>query len=155
MHCCLDTTIRGDGGRDSWNETVEEPITDIVLQPHAPITYSGIIGYPETTTPPPPRADSCALPLSPPQNSVGVYRFGAQKDSRLVIDKLRGRYKKQFDFALDFKSDASDGIIFYMCDNNETHSQYVAVYLQHGQVSHYLLPLLKLKIFELWRLYNV
>ncbi|KYB28643.1 Laminin subunit alpha-like Protein [Tribolium castaneum] len=129
------TTIRGDGGRDDYvTRTDEEPVTEVVPLPPLPPVTHGAVGYPPLTTPPPPPKDSCALPISPPQTSVGVYRFGAQKDSRLEIDKLRGRYKKQFDFALDFRSDDPDGIIFFTSDNNETHSQYVAVFLQDGQV---------------------
>jgi laminin alpha 3/5 len=128
------TTIRGDGGRDYLNKSSEEELTTEAVPPQPlPPTTEGAVGYPVPTSPKPPREDSCALPQHPPQANPGVYRFGAQKDSRLELEKMRGRYRRQFDFALDFKSDAPDGIIFYISDNF-THSQYVAVFLQNGRV---------------------
>lgn len=130
------TTIRGDGGRDYLNKSSEEELTTEAVPPQPlPPTTEGAVGYPVPTSPKPPREDSCALPQHPPQANPGVYRFGAQKDSRLELEKMRGRYRRQFDFALDFKSDAPDGIIFYISDNF-THSQYVAVFLQNGRVRH-------------------
>ena len=130
-----DTTRRGDGGFDDFDRTDQEAVTEVVqpqlIQTTPPRPYGPVGRDPITTAKPP--EDACVLPLDPPQSAAGVYRFGAQKDSRLEIERLRGRYKKHIDFALDFKSDAPDGIIFYMSDNF-THSQYLALFLQQGNV---------------------
>ncbi|RZC32304.1 Laminin G 2 and/or Laminin II domain containing protein [Asbolus verrucosus] len=131
----LPTTIRGDGGFDFLNTGKSEEVTESVTQqppPPPPAITNGSVGRPLPTTPKPPPEDACALPLDPLQEGPGVYRFGAQKGSRLEFNMLRGKYKKQFDFALEFKSYSENGVIFYIF--SESRDEYVALFLQNGYI---------------------
>lgn len=132
----LVTTIRGDGGLDYYHNQTQEPVPQTETVPTLPTpkptpTIEGRVGTPPPTTPKTIK-EGCSLPENPPLETPGAFRFGAQKNSRLEFDKFRGKHKKQFEFILDVKSEAADGLVLFVA--NEKHTEYVAVFLQNGQV---------------------
>lgn len=71
--------------------------------------------------------------LNPKLFVKGVISFtGTSNDSRSEYKTGRGKHRKNFDFALNFKTTASEGIIFYVSDAQ--HGNFVAIYLKNGQV---------------------
>ncbi|VEN47917.1 unnamed protein product [Callosobruchus maculatus] len=124
---------RGDGGNDFLRTSTEEGARGVP----PPSTIAPQVRGPVGTAPPTtqrPKLEGCALPLDPKRETnreVG-YRLGTQRYSRLKFGTPRGKYKKRFDFRLEFKTRESDGIIFYAA--NRDHSHYAAVYLDDGKV---------------------
>lgn len=59
--------------------------------------------------------------------------FSGTPDARLEYPYPRGgRYAKNFTYSLEFRTDVSDGIIFFV--GSDTGAHYVLVYLRNGQV---------------------
>lgn len=56
-----------------------------------------------------------------------------ERHSRSEYNITRGKFRKQFVFALEFKTTASEGILFYVTNPND--QDYVAIFLQNGHVS--------------------
>ncbi|XP_066588247.1 laminin subunit alpha [Prorops nasuta] len=92
-----------------------------------------------TTTPAallPETVDNCHLPYYPavdpdPENA---WRFGTVRNSRLEYRSLTGTYKNKYDFQIDIKTLADEGIIFYGTDL--TRLDLIAVYVLEGRI-HY------------------
>lgn len=95
---------------------------------------------PTTTTEapvtPPRTVDQCRLPYTPAYDdeTENAWRFGTVRYSRLEYRTLRGRYKHDYDFQIDFKTLADDGIIFYSGDLNK--QDLIAVYVQDGRINY-------------------
>ncbi|CAG9860176.1 unnamed protein product [Phyllotreta striolata] len=124
---------RGDGGKDyrpiePQPEPEPEPEVDLVIT---------TVHQTEPTTKPPPPTDRCALPPNPVQENEQIvgYRF-VSPDSRLECKTARGKYKKNFDFRLEFKTREPDGVLFYVTGSSSTQDRkhYAAVYLLNGHV---------------------
>lgn len=61
--------------------------------------------------------------------------LGTARNSRLEYRTLKGRYKDDYDFQIDIKTMADDGIIFYTSDLNK--QDLIAVYMLGGKVKNY------------------
>ncbi|CAH1963974.1 unnamed protein product [Acanthoscelides obtectus] len=123
---------RGDGGNDFLRTSTEGARGVPPLSTLAPEVRRPVDTVPLTT--PRPKLEGCALPLDPKRENekeVG-YRLGTQRYSRLKFSTPRGKYKKRFDFRLEFKTRESEGILFY--SSNRDHNHYAAVYLEEGKV---------------------
>nr|XP_022908361.1 laminin subunit alpha-like [Onthophagus taurus] len=141
---------RGDGGQDAGRDSGEvEPITDApdhdVVPPDddfesteaTPVTSR--IPYPPRTVPQPGIYEpTCALPLHPVMTEInevyGPFKFGSAPESRIEYEQPRGKYKKQYEFMVEFKTQATNGLIFYA--SNPDNSHYVALYMQDGHLIH-------------------
>ncbi|XP_017779043.1 PREDICTED: laminin subunit alpha isoform X2 [Nicrophorus vespilloides] len=135
-----DIPKRGDGGIDTGGSEEED-----LPKPEEELEDDLI---PQTTTPwPTPRPrptvttetpSACALPIDPKiiydDHLSGSYRYGTEKDSRLEYNTARGKYRKQFDFNLEFKTLSKNGIIFYVADN--AHHNFVSLFMLDGEL-HY------------------
>lgn len=129
---------------------------DVLPKPELPITISprGPGGRPPPSTPKvsslrlilqilinnsisiQPVYEGCALPVEPAEEDLkqSGQRFGSQPGSRLEFNTPRGKFRKNFDFSLDFRTSEANGIIFYVSDG-KTHKHYAALLLQDGYVS--------------------
>ncbi|KAJ8668735.1 hypothetical protein QAD02_010398 [Eretmocerus hayati] len=91
---------------------------------------------PLTSTSAPETIDGCRLPLypapDPDQFSENAWRFGTQADSRFEYSTLNGRHKDDFDFQIDLKTSANEGIIFYASGTNTR--DLIALYIKDGLV---------------------
>ncbi|OAD58422.1 Laminin subunit alpha [Eufriesea mexicana] len=78
----------------------------------------------------------CRLPYYPATDPAmeNAWRFGTAINSRLEYRSLNGRYKDDYDFQIDVKTMADDGIIFYTSDLSN--QNLIAVYIKDGKV-HY------------------
>ncbi|KAH1008402.1 hypothetical protein HUJ05_008957 [Dendroctonus ponderosae] len=131
---------RGDGGLDFQRKpeaSLRRPnSTQSLPEPKLPVTVMpfGTGGRAPPVTPKTIEA-GCALPLEPAMEDFkqSGQRFGANPGSRLEFNTPRGKFRKNFDFSLDFKTSEPDGIIFYVSDG-KTHKQYAALLLQNGYV---------------------
>ncbi|XP_066250557.1 laminin subunit alpha isoform X1 [Euwallacea similis] len=127
---------RGDGGFDVAPKPAPEPAPKPEEPPVAPITIAprGPIARLYQTTPKPTQ-EGCALPVRPAEEDLkqNGQRFGAQPDSRLEYNTARGKFRKSFEFSLEFKTKEPNGIIFYVSDENQ-HKHFAAVLLQEGYV---------------------
>lgn len=77
----------------------------------------------------------CKLPIDPVYD-VGFkagYRFGTQKDSRIEYTDIPSKFKKGYELTLEFKTNHSDGLLFYAADNR--HTDFIALSIQNGYVS--------------------
>ncbi|XP_070151389.1 laminin subunit alpha [Polyergus mexicanus] len=90
-----------------------------------------------TTTQQPQTVDECHLPYYPAVDPdvKNSWRFGVAKNSRLEYRTLKGRYKDDYDFQMDIKTTADNGIIFYASGLNN--ANLIAVYVLDGKV-HYI-----------------
>jgi len=61
--------------------------------------------------------------------------LGVAKNSRLEYRTLKGRYKDDYDFQIDIKTIAENGIIFYASGLNN--ANLIAVYVLKGKVTKY------------------
>lgn len=84
----------------------------------------------------PMHVDQCRLPYYPAidPDLDNAWRFGTARNSRLEYRSLNGRYKNDYDFQIDVKTMAEDGIIFYTSDLNN--QNLIAVYVNNGKL-HY------------------
>ncbi|XP_015602424.1 laminin subunit alpha [Cephus cinctus] len=89
-----------------------------------------------TTTPKPITVDECRLPFYPANDTdlENAWRIGTAKHSRLEYRTFNGRYKNQYDFQIDIKTMADDGIIFYSSDF--TKQDLIALYIEDGRVNY-------------------
>nr|BAN21114.1 laminin A chain, putative [Riptortus pedestris] len=95
---------------------------------------------PETPRPQITRPDhppECKLPLYP-TTSVQDVEFSAYRTEAIVGSRLEfvvpTKLKHKFDFSLDIRTEASDGLIFYVSD--QRHVDFVAVYIRQGLVNY-------------------
>ncbi|XP_054012773.1 laminin subunit alpha [Hylaeus anthracinus] len=114
-----DEEPRNTGGRGDYNEeftTTTEPTS--------------------TQRPTPVHVDQCRLPYYPADDPDldNAWRFGTARNSRLEYRSLNGRYKNDYDFQIDVKTMAEDGIIFYTSDLDN--QSLIAVYVSGGKL-HY------------------
>lgn len=61
--------------------------------------------------------------------------LGVAKNSRLEYRTLKGRHKDDYDFQIDIKTTAENGIIFYASGLNN--GNLIAVYMLKGKVTKY------------------
>ncbi|EFN79905.1 laminin subunit alpha [Harpegnathos saltator] len=84
--------------------------------------------------------DECHLPYYPavdPNLKNMVWRFGIFRNSRLQYKMLNERFKDSYNFQINIKTLANDGIIFYSSNlNQQNDPDFVAVYVLDGEV-HY------------------
>ncbi|CAG9771124.1 unnamed protein product [Ceutorhynchus assimilis] len=129
---------RGDGGIDFLpKEPKPEPQPESTPQPkpaepELPVLPRAPIGRVPITTPKPVH-QGCALPLEPAEENIqqSGNRFGTQPGSRIEFNTPRGKFRKNFDFSLEFKSSFANGIIFYVSDL-KSHTHYASLLLQDG-----------------------
>ena len=57
---------------------------------------------------------------------------GGKRDSRIEYEELPGVLRGDFSFSVEFKTFASDGIIFYTANIN--HRDFVTIYMNDGKV---------------------
>ncbi|XP_030765960.1 laminin subunit alpha [Sitophilus oryzae] len=123
---------RGDGGLDVLPESgtqqpkVEQEQTE---KPAVTPAARGPVPRPPLTTPKPAQS-GCALPANPPREDLKLngHRFGAQPNSRMEYNTPRGKFRKSFDFSLEFKTSEPNGILFYVSDI-KGHKQYASLLL--------------------------
>ncbi|XP_015117099.1 laminin subunit alpha [Diachasma alloeum] len=84
----------------------------------------------------PPESDQCRLPYVPESDpdSENALRFGTAKNSRLEYRSLSGTYRDAYDFQIDLKTMADEGIVFYASEL--TRKSFIAVYVMNGRVHH-------------------
>lgn len=76
------------------------------------------------------------MPLVPgPEDHSQGFRFGTQDYSHLEYTNGRGRYRKNFDYSLQIKTNSTEGLIFYISNKKEEATQFIALYLSEGFVS--------------------
>lgn len=82
----------------------------------------------------------CKLPVEPELDVDfdSGYRFGTVNESRIEFYTLPERIEKkinmQYDFALEFRTDQPNGLLFYVADSR--HSDFIGLYLEDGYVIH-------------------
>lgn len=106
-------------------------------QPTPPPTTEKTPEEETTVTPAPPTTvDQCRLPYVPAVDldTENAWRFGTVRNSRLEYRSLRGRYKDDYNFQIDVKTLADDGIIFYAAKLDSP--DVIAVYLDDGKVNY-------------------
>ncbi|XP_011495348.1 PREDICTED: laminin subunit alpha [Ceratosolen solmsi marchali] len=115
-------------GSDEDDSTMAAPVT--VMQTTSPIT-----AWP-TSTREPETVDGCRLPYypatDPDQFVENAWRFGTQENSRFEYNTLNGRYKDDYDFQIDIKTFANEGVVFYSSDLNRR--DLIALYIKNGLV---------------------
>lgn len=83
----------------------------------------------------PSKQDSiCKLPIEP-ELDVGFeagYQFGTTLDSRIEYADIPTKLKKGYDISLEFKTDHSDGVLFYAADSR--HTDFIVLYMKGGFV---------------------
>lgn len=135
-----DIDIRFGEGDESENEIDKDedeevkPVRPVITSPTASTTTT-------TTTTRRPRIirplkeePLCKLPATPELDvdfDAGI-RFGTSLNSYVTYE-AQPKGAKAYDITLDFKTDRSEGLLFYARDAR--HTDYIAVYLQNGQVS--------------------
>ena len=82
------------------------------------------------------RVGQCALPVQPGRDpeltkNSGL-RFGTRKQTYLEFNK-KLRIKRRSSFGIEFKTEVSDGIIFYIAD--EKNNDFIALFVKNGVVS--------------------
>lgn len=119
-----------DVGIDKDDEWEEEPKLEGRITEKDDVTTT-------TTTQQPQTVDECRLPYHPAVDPdvKNSWLFGVAKNSRLEYRTLKGRYKDDYDFQIDIKTTAENGIIFYASGLNN--ANLIAVYVQNGKV-HYV-----------------
>ncbi|XP_058457360.1 laminin subunit alpha [Malaya genurostris] len=87
--------------------------------------------------PPPEKPEpTCKLPVVPDQDvdfDAG-YRFGTGPFSHIEFNEIPQKTKKQYEFSLSFKTESSEGVLFYAADSR--HTDFIALYLREGKVFH-------------------
>ncbi|XP_029032401.2 laminin subunit alpha [Osmia bicornis bicornis] len=88
------------------------------------------------TTPAPIHVDQCRLPYYPAVDPdlENTWRFGIARNSLLEYRSLNGRYRNDYDFQIDVKTMAEEGIIFYTSDH--ANENLIALYISDGRL-HY------------------
>lgn len=80
-------------------------------------------------------AESCALPVEPSEEvldeSAG-FRFGSRRNSRIEFQTLPSNPRGDFKFSFDFRTTATEGVIFYASD--ELHRDVIAIYMKDGKI---------------------
>lgn len=77
----------------------------------------------------------CKLPIEP-EYDVGFeagYRFGTKIDSRIEYNDIPAKFKKGYELSLEFKTNQSDGVLFYAADVR--HTDFIVLFMQNGYVS--------------------
>lgn len=94
---------------------------------------------PETTTRRRPIQENKVEPICklPDEPLIDVdfdagYRFGTTTNSRIEFTQIPSKIKRSYDISLQFKTNSSDGVLFYAADGRQT--DYIALYLQDGKV---------------------
>lgn len=123
------------------NERDQKPDTDISgkdsghAKPYVPQEYLTTTTTVKPTKRRPSKHDSvCKLPTEP-EPDVGYeagYRFGTTIDSRIEFNEVPSKLKKGYDISLEFKTNHSDGVLFYAADSR--HTDFIVLYLQDGYV---------------------
>ncbi|KOC61553.1 Laminin subunit alpha [Habropoda laboriosa] len=80
--------------------------------------------------------DQCRLPYYPAvdPNLEHTWRFGTARNSRLEYRSLNGRYRNDYDFQINVKTMAEEGIIFFTSDISD--ESMIALYVRDGKI-HY------------------
>ncbi|XP_031783644.1 laminin subunit alpha [Nasonia vitripennis] len=94
---------------------------------------------PWMTSPATPRTvDGCRLPHypanDPEQHQENAWRFGTAANSRYEYNTLNGRTRDDYDFQIDIKTIAEEGIVFYSTDISTRNL--IALYIKDGLI-HY------------------
>ncbi|XP_058060994.1 laminin subunit alpha [Anopheles bellator] len=116
------------GPTPSVREETTTTTTTTVPPPPLPLTPR-----PVAPDEPPP---VCRLPVTPEQDVDfdSGYRFGTGQFSHIEFSEVPLKNKRQYDFSLSFKTEFSEGVLFYAADSR--HTDFIALYLRDGQVFH-------------------
>ncbi|XP_047502805.1 laminin subunit alpha-like isoform X1 [Penaeus chinensis] len=90
-------------------------------------------------------AESCALPVEPAEEEIDEsagfrfdedhpvdLKFGSRRNSRIEFDTLPTSARGDFKFSFDFKTSATEGVIFYASD--DMHRDVIAIYMKDGKI---------------------
>lgn len=132
----IDQRLNGqDENENKITEDVKEEEEDITVAPYKPIPPPT-----KTTTKRPPPLDGprpiCQLPVKP-EWDVDFdhgYRFGTGQFSRIEFTEISIKPRRAYDFAMEFKTDSPDGVLFYASDAR--HTDFIALYMQDGHLIH-------------------
>lgn len=123
-----------------WEDKEELPdLHEITTMTPATTTQSTTTSTTTTKRPrPPPEKPepTCKLPIVPDQDvdfDAG-YRFGTGPFSHIEFNEIPQKIKKQYEFSLSFKTEFSEGVLFYAADSR--HTDFIALYLREGKVFH-------------------
>ncbi|XP_014209765.1 laminin subunit alpha isoform X2 [Copidosoma floridanum] len=132
-----DTDYSGPGAIEGQLPIYDDTSAASTESPTTTSTTTSTTPWP-TSSKEPETIDGCRLPYfpatDPDQYSENAWRFGTQKNSRFEYNTLNGRYKDEYDFQIDIKTLASEGIIFYSTDF--TGSDLIALFIKDSLV-HY------------------
>ncbi|XP_055387187.1 laminin subunit alpha [Condylostylus longicornis] len=102
-----------------------------------PPTIPSVLEAPTKLPAPETSKSDCVLPINPDYD-VGFeagYRFISVRDRRVEINSIAsGKFKKQHEISLEFRTLEKDGLLFYASDSR--HTDFIALYLNNGQVYH-------------------
>lgn len=128
------------GTKDTWEDKEELPdVYETTTTSTTPTTTQTTTSTTTTKRPrPPPEKPepTCKLPVVPDQDvdfDAG-YRFGTGPFSHIEFDEIPQKIKKQYEFSLSFKTESSEGVLFYAADSR--HTDFIALYLREGKVFH-------------------
>lgn len=103
--------------------------------PRVPKEYLNTTIFVKPTKRRPSKQDSaCKLPVEP-ELDVGYeagFRFGTAIDSRIEFNDVPSKLRKGYDISLEFKTNHSDGVLFYAADSR--HTDFIVLYLKDGYV---------------------
>lgn len=86
-----------------------------------------------------PEDSRCKLPTNPNFDvdfSEAGYRFFSLREQRLELPSFNTKLRKQHDISLSFRTNETNGILFYAADKNQ--SDFIALYLSEGRVIHHV-----------------
>ncbi|CAK9798131.1 Laminin subunit alpha [Anthophora quadrimaculata] len=114
----------------------DEPIIEGRGNYHEELTTTSELTTSSTQRTTPLYVDQCRLPYYPSvdPNLDNTWRFGTARNSRLEYRSLNGRYKNDYDFQINVKTMANDGIIFFTSDISD--ESLIALYVSDGKI-HY------------------
>uniref|UniRef100_A0A146MHL0 Laminin subunit alpha n=2 Tax=Lygus hesperus TaxID=30085 RepID=A0A146MHL0_LYGHE len=116
-----------------------KPRPPIIPETSDSTTSAPVITEVPTKPPPIKRNDSdvCALPLYPKiedsNEDVGL-KLGASPSSRIEFVNLKPKIKHNYDFSIDVKTVASEGVVFFTA--NPRSPDYISVFIKDGKVNY-------------------
>ncbi|OQV14684.1 Laminin subunit alpha [Hypsibius exemplaris] len=80
--------------------------------------------------------DRCSLPLHPETDAghSNALQFGSRPESRQEFTSAPASYMDKSEFTLEFKTNATNGIILYVDDQKASPIDFIAIYIKAGQV---------------------
>ncbi|XP_053667229.1 laminin subunit alpha [Anopheles marshallii] len=117
-----------------------EPSTDAATTTTTATTTTSTTSTTTTMRPRPTQPDEpppvCRLPITPEQDVDfdHGYRFGTGQFSHIEFSEVPLKSKRQYEFTFNFKTEFSEGVLFYVADSR--HTDFVALHLRDGKLVH-------------------